>query len=148
MAICTLLYQCFTTFQVSTLIKRDEFAPFLKGYIQLLRTQGCDSQSAHMSRQGHNNQQHLVDLCKLLMCAMYYTTRMNIVLIPVLAALRPTSPEYVSSLLTEPHGYLTRCASACLQMYIMTCYGQVMALWCGTIALFMFSMHHLIVLNM
>ena len=36
MAIYTLLYPCFTMFQVSTLTRRDEFAPFLKGYMFLM----------------------------------------------------------------------------------------------------------------
>lgn len=151
MAISTLLYQCFTMFQVSALMRRDELVPFLKGYIEFLRGQlDTTGESTYAAVSPTGLSQGSVGLCRLLMCAVYYTTRMNIILIPLLTFLRPASPEYVSSLfISKPHGNsLARWASVSLQMYIMICYGQVMALCSGPVVLFMFSMHHVMTLSM
>ena len=89
-------------------------------------------------------------VCQVLSATFYYTLWAEVGAVAALNMTRPTSPEFLSSLVmrnAQPAAYvsiLVTLGSSVFQAYLYTCIAQNGQLWSGTMLLFMFPMADLV----
>ena len=143
LAFMSAIYLGMTNFCVAAVRSRNTFVPFLRRYIRFLRNVENAGQTCTTSSPNR------VKLCWLLTMSSFNSFWLVLVAIAALNVVRPSSPEFFSSLFlssVQQEGEsiwlraMVTLMSSTFQVYVLICYVQVLEPIFGPILLFMFTL--------